>query len=331
MPFHFWGLSEAERTAGAEAAGTGAAKTGRGGKASDVIGFGLGILGWAIGGSVFVAYKIIQNEMPGWTMASARAGLTALILTPFLLAHFRPSFQFFRKHGLHALIVGGVGLGLTQGLMFSSLKLTSAVNVGILFSLAPIFTLILATFLVREGMSLLQSLGALIAFTGVVTVTVQGDLARLAQFQFSIGDLLAFAASVTFALYAVLLKRAQFQLARVPLLTFLLYGGALTAAPFALWEHLQGEHTSLTRDGYLALLYCAAIGGGVLYLLFNWSVDILGAGRAGTLVYTQSIFVALFAWLILGERLFWYHYLGAAIIAVGVFLVLTTKPKPKQS
>lgn len=61
---------------------------------------------------------------------------------------------------------------------------------------------------------------------------------------------------------------------------------------------------------------------------FNTSVTILGPANAGTLIYTQSVFIAIFAWIIPGERLEWYHYVGAAIIATGVCLVLMMRPKP---
>lgn len=61
---------------------------------------------------------------------------------------------------------------------------------------------------------------------------------------------------------------------------------------------------------------------------FNTSDTILGPAHAGTLIYTQSVFIAIFAWIILGERLEWYHYVGAAIIATGVCLVLMMRPKP---
>jgi len=102
----------------------------------------------------------------------------------------------------------------------------------------------------------------------------------------------------------------------------------LGSLPFAVWEVWNGEHADLAVNGYVALLYCGIIGGGLMYLLYNWSVEVLGASRAGTLVYTQPIFCAVFAWLILSEGIEWYHYLGAMLVAVGVLLVTLLRPKP---
>ncbi|NIO40273.1 MAG: EamA family transporter, partial [Burkholderiales bacterium] len=149
--------------------------------------------------------------------------------------------------------------------------------------------------------------------------------------KFRFGDLLVIAGAVMFACYSVLLKRAKFELDRLPLLFVLLCAGALATVPFYLWELWNGEHGDLAFKGYMVLLYAAIPGGALMYLCYNWSVDILGPSRAGTLLYTQMIFTAFFAWLILGESIEWYHYVGAGLIIVGVVLVTLMHPKPAAS
>jgi drug/metabolite transporter (DMT)-like permease len=65
-----------------------------------------------------------------------------------------------------------------------------------------------------------------------------------------------------------------------------------------------------------------------MYYLFNWSVQALGAAKAGVLLYLQPVFIALLAYLLLGERLYLYHLGGAALILAGVLLVTMLKPAP---
>ncbi|MEL7027380.1 MAG: DMT family transporter [Pseudomonadota bacterium] len=330
MAIHLWGISQAEQSVerAEQRLETKAETVEREAESSESLGYALGLLGWAIAASVFVAVKVVEDEMPAWSIAFGRVLITALVMTPFLFAHFHEARAFLRKHWLHALVIGSLGLGFAQGLMLNALHLTTAVNAGIVFALSPILTLVFARLVLREAMSSWQGFGALIAFSGVVTVTVQGDINRLASLQIGTGEIFAFCAACCFAAYTIALKKANFQLGRLTLLAVLLMGGVIGTAPFALYEYLSGAHDNLTRNGYFALIYCAVIGGAVLYALFNWSVDILGAGRAGTLVYSQPIFIAILAWILLGERLEWYHYLGAAIVTLGVVIVLTTQPKP---
>jgi len=295
---------------------------------SEAAGYAAGLLAWVFAGSVFIAVKLASDEMPPWILCSSRSLISALALIPLAASHRHEMAAFLRKRWLEAAIVGAIGLGLTQGVMFTSLYLTSAVNAGIVFALAPMITLVAAHFVLGEGMNQWRGIGSAIAFCGVVVIAVHGSFARLVGLQIGLGDLVAFGAAVLFASYTVLLKRAKFELPPIPLLVILLCAGVVGSLPFALWEVWNGEHTHLAAKGYLALLYCGIVGGSLLYLLYNWSIEVLGASRAGALVYTQPLFVALFAWLILSEAIEWYHYVGAGLVAVGVLFVTLLKPKP---
>jgi drug/metabolite transporter (DMT)-like permease len=316
MALHFWAVTEA------------AATKARGDARSDGMGYAAGLAGWLLAGSVFVAVKAVSNEMPPWTMCLLRSLISAIVLLPIALRYRHEMMQFLRERWLEAWIVGVIGLGLTQGVMFTALGLTSAVNAGIVFALAPMITLVAAHIVLREDMTGWQGIGSAIAFIGVLVISVHGSLHRLLGFQFGVGELVALGSAFLFAAYTVSLKRAKFKLPPIPLLVILLFAGSSGSLPFALWEQWSGEHSDLTIKGYLALFYCGIIGGSLLYLLYNWSVEVLGASRAGTLVYTQPLFVALFAWLILGEAIEWYHYVGAGLVAVGVLFVTMLRPRP---
>jgi drug/metabolite transporter (DMT)-like permease len=114
----------------------------------------------------------------------------------------------------------------------------------------------------------------------------------------------------------------------LPLLVLLLASGAITALPFYAWEILHDERTALKPAGLLGLAYMAVPGGALMYYLFNWSVEKLGASKAGTLLYSQTVFIAILAHIFLGERLHLYHLVGAAFILAGVLLVTLLKPPP---
>jgi drug/metabolite transporter (DMT)-like permease len=247
------------------------------------------------------------------------------------MSHHHAIVEFVRKRWPEALFIGAIGLGLTQGTIFTALTYTSAINAGIIFATTPIITMVLAHFVIHEQMNAWQAVGSAIAFLGIVMVAVHGSLDRLLDLQLRFGDLLVMAAAAMFACYTVLLKRAKFELERLPLLFVLLCAGAISTVPFFLWEIWNGEHADLAFKGYMVLLYAAVPGGALMYLCFNWSIDVLGPLRAGTLLYTQMIFTAVLAWLILGESIEWYHYVGAGLIIVGVLFVTMLRPQPAAS
>jgi drug/metabolite transporter (DMT)-like permease len=316
MTVHIWAVAEA------------AAKKQHIDTHSDAAGYAAGLMTWLLAGSVFVAVKIGVTEMPPWTFCFWRALISALILVPLVSGHFRDMIALLRKRWWEAMFIGAIGLGLTQGITFTALSLTSAVNVGIVFALAPMSTMLLARIVLGEKMNGWQGLGMAIAFTGIVVICVHGSLTMLLGLQIGTGDLVAFGAIILFAGYTVLLKRAKFDLPPLPLLVILLMSGSLAALPFSLWEIAHGEHEHLAETGYLALAYTGVIGGAFMYFLFNWSISVLGAARAGTMVYSQMLFATFFAWLILGERIEWYHWLGGGLVIAGVLLVTLMRTRP---
>jgi drug/metabolite transporter (DMT)-like permease len=316
MAMHLWAV--------ADAAASKAASPAR----PDAVGYAAGLLTWLIAGTVFVAVKAVSGEMPPWTLCCARSCISALVLVPLVAGHHSEMIAFARRRWKEAALIGALGLGLTQGVMFTALSYTSAVNTGIVFALTPMITMLLARLLIHEPMNGWQALGSAIAFCGIVVVAVQGSPQRLRVLELGIGDLIALGSTVMFASYTVLLRRARFELPRMPLLVVLLVAGTAASFPFALLEYWSGAHDHLAARGYLALLYTGIVGGAVMYLLYNASIDFLGASRAGALVYTQMIFVAFFAWLILGEALEWYHFVGAGFVIAGVLLVTLLRPKP---
>ena len=192
-----------------------------------------------------VAVKLVSDEMPPWTMCFFRVLISALVLLPLVARHHAAMLQFIRARGVEAPFIGAIGLGLTQGVLFTALHHTSAVSVGIVFATAPMITLALAHLVLGERMNAWQAIGSAIAFGGIVLIAVQGSLARLLALQLEPGDLLALAAAAMFATYTVLLKRARFELERLPLLVILLASGSFAAFPFFLLEFWRGEHADL--------------------------------------------------------------------------------------
>ncbi|MEO8713428.1 MAG: DMT family transporter [Acetobacteraceae bacterium] len=288
---------------------------------------GIVTLCWLLSAGVYIAAKWVAADMPPWTLCFWRVFLAVLILLPIVRSHWRQMRDLLRTRTPAILLIGGTGLCLSQGFIYTGLHYTTAVNAGLIMALMPIFTMILARFVLGEPMGIGQALGSLVAFCGMVVIVARGDLASLMSMKINIGELWIVGSAACFAIYSVLLRRAKFDLDALPLLALLLCAAALVAFPLYMWEIIGGEHTTLNTSGLLALAYVAAPGGALMYYLFNWSVGALGAAKAGVFLYLQTVFVAILAYAVLGEQLYRYHFEGAALIVVGVALVTLLKPR----
>lgn len=289
--------------------------------------YSLGIFCWLLSAGIYVVAKWVSSEMPPWALCFWRLLIAWAILMPIVYRHFGAMLALVRARGLELLLIGGMGLGICQGLIFVGLKHTDATTAGIIVALIPIITMILARFLLSEPMGRWQVIGSILAFLGIVVIIVKGSPAALLRLEFSAGELWIVAGAFCFSLYTVLLRRAKFGLNPLALLVLLLGAAALAALPFYLFEIYSNERTALTSSGLIALAYVAIPGGALMYYLFNRSIAALGAARAGVLLYIQTIFIAVLAYLFLGERLHVYHLEGAALIVAGLLLIILLKPK----
>jgi drug/metabolite transporter (DMT)-like permease len=281
---------------------------------------------WLLSAGVYIAAKWVAAEMPPWTLCFWRVAIAGLILLPFVRHAYEPMAQLVRARGWELLVIGGLGLSITQGLIYTGLNYTTAINSGLIIALMPMITMVLARFILHEPMGAWQAVGSAIAFAGMAVIIVRGDLEALLRLDFNLGELWVVLAAVCFALYTVLLRRARFALQSLPLLVILLGGGTLAALPFYAWELLHDERTALNASGLLALAYTAIPGGALMYYFYNRSVEVLGAAKAGVFLYLQPIFIAGLAYVLLDERLGAYHLAGAALILLGVLLVTLIKP-----
>jgi drug/metabolite transporter (DMT)-like permease len=289
--------------------------------------YAVAVLCWLLSAGVYIAAKWVAPEMPPWTLCFWRVFLAFAILLPFVHRQFGVMAGLLRTRPLDVLIIGGIGLAICQGLIYTGLHYADATTAGIIMALMPIATMVLARFILGETMSLGQAIGSGLALVGVVVIVAHGDLSALLRLDVNAGELWIVASALCWGLYTVLLRRAKFEVPRLPLLVLLLGAASVTALPFFLWEFAAGMHSALDRNGFIALAYVAIPGGALMYYLFNWSVEALGASRASALLYLQTLFVAILAYLFLGESLHGYDLAGAAFIAAGLLLVTLVKPK----
>ncbi|UXN67216.1 DMT family transporter (plasmid) [Phyllobacterium sp. A18/5-2] len=305
---------------------SGAVRTEQAAGSSVAVGYSVAVLCWLLSAGVYIAAKWVSSEMPPWALCFWRVLIAWAILLPLVRGHFGSIAALVRARPLELFLVGGIGLAICQGMVFIGLEYADATTAGIIVALIPIITMILARFILGEPMGTWQVIGSVIAFLGIVVILIKGSPTALMRLDVNSGELWVVAGAVCFGLYAVLLRRAKFELERLPLLVVLLGAAALTALPFYLWELALDERSALDGSGLIALAYVAIPGGALMYYLFNWSVEALGAARAGMLLYLQTIFVAILAYFFLGEHLQSYHFKGAALIVVGLLFVTLLKP-----
>jgi drug/metabolite transporter (DMT)-like permease len=293
--------------------------------------FGLLALCWLLAGGVFVAAKWAGPHTPPWTMVFFRMLLATLCLFPFAKSHYREMGTQLRVCFL-AIILIGATLAFMQGFLFTGLGLTTAITASIVFSIWPIVAIILAALLLGERFTPWQAAGVVLCFGGILEIVARGNPARIVDLDINAGDIWILGAVAGMAIYTILLTKVKIDLPPLPLLILLLAGAALSSAPFFVWESFHDARIAIDWHDIAALTYIGIIGGGVMFLLYNTGVVLLGAAKASVTFYHQAFFTTILAYLFLGEKLHLYHVAGIALIAAGITIVMLVKQKvPERS
>jgi drug/metabolite transporter (DMT)-like permease len=287
---------------------------------------GLLVLCWLLAGGVFVVVKWAGAYTPPWTMVFVRMTVAALCLLPFAAAHFKAMATQLRGHFV-AIISIAAALAFTQGFMFTGLGYTTAITASIVFSIWPIAAIILAAVILGERFTPWQAVGVILCLGGVLVIVARGDPERIVDLDINAGDFWILGAVAGMSIYTVLLKKIRIDLPPLPLLILLLAGAALSSAPFFVWEIFHDARIAIDWHDILVFAYIGIIGGGVMFLLYNTGVVLLGAAKASVTFYLQAFFTTILACLFLDEKLYLYHVAGIALIAAGIAIVMLIKPK----
>ena len=287
---------------------------------------GLLVLCWLLAGGTFVAAKWAVPFTPPWTLAFFRMLLAALCLLPFARAHYRGMASQLRAHFM-AIVLIGIALAFTQGFIFTGMGYTTAITASIVFSIWPITAIILAALVLGEHFTPWQATGVILCFSGVLAIVSQGDPDRILKLDLNAGDLWILGAVAGMSIYTVVLKKAKIDLPPLPLLILVLAVAALASTPFFIWEIFNDPRIAVDWHDVVAILYVGSIGGGLMFLLYNSGVAVLGAAEASVTFYLQALFTTILAYLILGEQLHRYHLAGITLIASGIVIVILFKQK----
>lgn len=241
--------------------------------------------------------------------------LAGLALTPFFARAVWRQRHVVSLHWKKLAFLGFLGMALFQGLAYEAARTTSAVNMGVVVALMPLFSTLLAACFAGERPTIAKIGGAALSLIGVVYLTTRGDPAALLQGSAHIGDLLMLVAVASNALYGVLLRRWG-----LPLSTWeQLYVQVLFGVALLLPVWLMAPASPVTAQNLPMILYAgipASIGAPYFWML---GIKLLGPARATLFMNLLPLFVALAAWRFLGEQLHAYHAIGGTLALAGVW------------
>jgi drug/metabolite transporter (DMT)-like permease len=273
-----------------------------------------------------VNYSLIKYISPShigsFGLNVLRVGVSLLLF--WLLWAFGPRADKIKKeHWLLFFLCGLTGVALNQMLFIKGLTITSTIHASLLMLCTPLLITILAFWVLREKVTFWKIAGLVLGIGGAVLLISSKEAAGTASLK---GDVLIILNAIAYTIYFILVKPLMKSYPPLVVVRWVFTFGFILMLPFGWKQFTDTDWSSLMLKDYLALLFLCICGTFLAYIFNVFGIKYLGAGTTGAYIYTQPVFVALIAILLLGERFTIEKAIAGSLIFAGVFLVSRKAP-----
>ncbi len=265
----------------------------------------------------FVWFKVANVDYEPITIVFIRLCMAIIFLTGFLwiTGRFTPVKKGDRKYFfLLALFEPFLYfLGESFGLTYVSSTVGS-----VIISTIPVFAVIFAWVIYRERLKLVNYLGVIISFIGVIIFITNstGNITMNPR-----GLALMFLAVVSAVGYNMVLHRLAHEYDPVTIVNIQNIIGAILFLPLFLMFDLKDLlATGIVAKSFGSVILLAIFASCGAFVLFAYSVRYVGIARANIFSNLIPVFTAVFAFLIVGDRLTARNGVGMAVVIAGLFL-----------
>jgi len=271
----------------------------------------------AIWGANLVAVKFLLGDLSPVNVILVRFITGSVLL--FLLLFFLEDVKVPPRDIWRLTLLGAVGIALYQFLFTFALKYTSAVNVGILINMSPIYGGFLSSLFGYEKFVKKRLLAIVTGFIGVYILMTKGDWASFMGGDVA-GNVLALLASLSWALYTILSKPLLEKHSPLKVTAYSMAAGSILLGFFEPSFFDWGELARLSLTDWLIVIFSIIFSIVVAFFLWYRGVARIGASRTMIYQYCVPAFGAIAAYFVLSETLHFSQLIGGSIIFLSVYL-----------
>ena len=181
-------------------------------------------------------------------------------------------------------------------------------------------SVIFARIFLKEKIGWMKLTGMVFCVIGVLFLLSNGNFRNLIHLKFGEGDLWVLLAAFCFAIYNTMVKKRPAALSPVNFLFVIFSFGVLMIFPFYIWELSSTPNVAWNGNLVSAILYLGLGASVICFLIWNFAISRLGAGRTALFGNLIPVFSSIEAAFILHEDFTWVHITSMIIVFIGIVL-----------
>ncbi|MFT4031545.1 MAG: DMT family transporter [Siphonobacter sp.] len=275
-----------------------------------------------IWGSSFILMKQALRAYTGVQIASVRLLAAACFFIPPLFVQWK-TLPRLKQWGW-GFVSGMVGSFIPAYLFTAAVSHMNSSLVGVLNAFTPIFVLIIGFLFFQQKITPRQLTGLLLGLSGCILITLSGVQGEV---KFNAYALLVILATILYGLNPFLIRKYLTGLKPI-ILTGLTF---ITVAPLALIALLRtdfAEHLQQSGAGWslAAAITLGLVGSGIAMIFYNYLLQLTSPVFVSSVTYLIPV-IAVGWGMADHEVLQLQHFVGMAIILLGVYLINVTPKK----
>jgi drug/metabolite transporter (DMT)-like permease len=254
------------------------------------------------------------------------AALRALIAAPLLVLASRvlegPLPPLARRDLTAVIVLAVTGFVGNSTLWYTGMMFTTPANAGILGAASPGVVALAAAAMLRERLSTVNLVGIGLTMAAVVLTIARGSLEVLVTLSANRGDVILLISQMLWVAYTLYTRANRSTFSPLQMLAGAHVVAAGLLLPLALVERPWRSFAGASGLAVVVVLYSALLGTPA-HIAFYQAVRTVGPGRAAVFTNLVPFMVLGLSWLLVGEPIRGYHWIGAVGVIAGV--ALTTR------
>ena len=263
-----------------------------------------------IWGSTFAIIKGILDQILPLTFLAYRFFLAAFVLYVIFWKRSKNINKTILKKGF----IIGIFLFLGYAFQTVGLKYTTAIKAGFITGLSVVLVPIISHFFIKEKINRNSVIGVIFAFIGLWFLNYSSSLS------FNLGDFLVLLCAISFAMHIISVGLYTKKMDYVPLVIVQLTTVFVLCLLIAIIFERPALHLSYSPNVWWSIVLTGVFATALAFYMQNRFQRYSTATKTAIIFSGEPIFSAMFAYLLLGEKVGLIAWIGGLLIILGMIV-----------
>lgn len=254
---------------------------------------------------------------------------TGAMICFWLVSLLLPREKVSKKDLIKLFFAGLCAVGINQVLFAVALEYTTPLDIALINTTGPIFTLLMATLIIKEPLTPLKGVGVGLGAVGAVWLALLSNSSEGAESGgvHTIGIILVAISVLAYAIYLTLFKDVINKYHPITLMKWMFTFAFVLTTPFFFPLVLKSDLGSKSPEFFFSLSYVVVFATFVAYLLIPISQKRLRPTVISMYIYIQPLIAGVVSIAVGMDVWHWSRVPAILLIFVGVYLVTQSKSK----